>query len=181
MVIFSIYIYLIKYGTEEKFEVTSSFSKPKLITKILILIICFTLMTFAANKVLDSSVTIVEALNISSSFFGVIVLGIASALPELMTVLIACWKRKVAISAGVLIGSNITNPMFALGLGAIISTYTVPRVVIFYDLPIKIVTALLIFFMLWKEQIMKKTSGIALIILYLIYIYFRNRYYPVDF
>ncbi len=138
-------------------------------------------MGYAADIVLNASVVIVETLNISSSFFGIIVLGIATALPELMTVLIACLKRKSGISAGVLIGSNITNPMFALGSGAIISTYIVPGVVIMYDLPIKIFTAILIYIMLRKNETMSRAGGILLIALYLIYIYLRNIYFPIDY
>ena len=38
-------------------------------------------------------------------------------------------EKESGMSAGILLGSNVTNPMFAVGLGAIISTYTVPGVI----------------------------------------------------
>jgi cation:H+ antiporter len=108
-------------------------------------------------------------------------LGVAVALPELTTSLIAVFKKKKAISAGILIGSNVTNPMFALGLGALISTYTVPHVIILFDLPFKIFTALLILYFLWKHEILKKKNAIVLICIYLIYIYIRSLWFPIDF
>jgi len=177
-----VYLYLLhKYDIDDDTEQVSSTGNPGLTVNIIILSGGFLIMGFAADKVLDASVEIVETLNISSSFFGIIVLGIATALPELMTVLVACLKRKTAISAGVLIGSNITNPMFALGLGAMLSTYTVPGVVIMYDLPVKIFTAILIYIMLRKNETINRPGGILLIVLYLIYIYLRNVYFPVDY
>jgi cation:H+ antiporter len=177
-----LYLYLLRrYGDDDSLEAISKIDDPKLISDITILTISFIIMALCANEVLDSSVAIVEDLNISSSFFGIIVLGIAAALPELTTAITAGRKKKTALSTGVLIGSNVTNPLFALGSGALISTYTVPYAVIFYDLPVKIVTAILIYLMLWKGRTMKKSSGMLLIVLYLVYIYVRRIYYPVDF
>lgn len=49
--------------------------------------------------------------------------------------------REILLSLGTLVGSNITNPTLAVGVGAVISTYNVPQVVIVFDLPVKIVTA----------------------------------------
>jgi len=149
------------------------------VKRIVLLVLCFAIMAIAADRMLAYSEVLVDALPISASFFGIIVLGIATAFPELMTSVIAAWKKKAKISAGILIGSNITNPMFALGLGALISTYTVPSVVVFYDLPVKIITALLILGLLWKGKLSKR-SGILLIIIYLVYLFVRNMMFPVD-
>lgn len=146
---------------------------------VFIILFSFVAMTFAANSMLKNSEIIVQNLSISASFFGVIFLGIASAFPELTTSLIAVFKKKAKISAGILIGSNITNPMFALGLGALISTYTIPSVVIWFDLPIKIATAFLIFFMLRKGHLSKK-NAVVLMGLYVLYLILRNMYFPAD-
>jgi cation:H+ antiporter len=146
-----------------------------------LIIVCFIIMGFIADKVLDSSTFFVQMLPISASFFGVIMLGIASALPELMTSLIAVLKKKQDISAGILIGSNITNPLFGIGLGALISKYTVPNVVVFYDLPVKIFTAVLIYWFLWRSEDLNKIESIALISLFVLYLAFRFIYFPVDF
>jgi len=148
---------------------------------ILLVIVLFGVMGFAANFVLESSIVLVEAWGISASFFGIIILGVASAMPELMTSLIALKKGKGIISAGILIGSNVTNPMFALGIGAIMSTYTVPPVVIWYDLPVKIITALMIYYFLRKGKQLSKPKATLLIGIYFAYLLLRQIYFPVDF
>lgn len=175
------YLYVLKKYGMIKREATKIISKNKdhVVKNTSIVIISFILMTIAADKMLQHSEILVEALPISASFFGIIILGVVTAFPELTTSLIAVFKHRARISAGILIGSNITNPMFALGLGAMISSYTVPNVVVVYDLPFKIFTGILLLYMLLKGKL-KKRNAIILIILYLAYLFFRNMYFPID-
>ncbi|MAG73757.1 hypothetical protein CL620_05540 [archaeon] len=107
-------------------------------------------------------------------------LGVASALPELTTALVGVFKHQKGVSAGVLIGSNITNPMMGLGLGALISGYTVPSVVVLYDLPVKIGTGLLIFYFLWRNEKLNKWEAISLMALFAVYLVVRQTYFPGD-
>ena len=174
-------IYLKKSKISERFDAANHLSKKQISLAIILILISFIIMAFVADKVLDASTILVESLPISASFFGVILLGIATALPELMTSLIAVIKNKKGMSAGILIGSNITNPLFGIGLGALISTYTVPNVIMFYDLPVKIATAFLIYYFLWKRKDLTKKESIILISLFIIYLVVRQIYFPVDF
>ena len=143
--------------------------------------VAFTIMAFAANTVIKTSTKLVAELPISASFFGVLLLGIASALPELTTALVAVFKNKKGISAGVLIGSNVTNPLMGLGLGAMISGYAIPRVTMLYDLPFKIGIACLIFWFLWRNEKLNKWESITLIAIFIAYLVLRNFLFPVDF
>lgn len=176
-----IYLYVLKkFDLYDGEEVEIEKDGDNLVKSISIIVISFALMTIAADMMLQHSEVLVKAMNISASFFGIIILGIVTAFPELTTSLIAVFKKKAKISAGILIGSNITNPMFALGLGALISSYTVPGVVVMFDLPFKIITGFLLFFMLLKGKL-KKWHAVVLILLYLAFLFFRNMYFPVDF
>ncbi|MBW2997033.1 hypothetical protein KY349_01690, partial [Candidatus Woesearchaeota archaeon] len=173
------YLFILKkYGMTEEDSIIQD-KDNRTWKHVVIVLASFVLMAFAADKMVNHSVILVRQLPISASFFGVILLGIAAAFPELMTALLAVYRKKAKISAGVLIGSNITNPMFALGLGAMISSYTVPNVVVWYDLPVKIATALLILWFLWKGKL-KKRNAVILILLYLAYLFFRQMFFPAD-
>jgi cation:H+ antiporter len=150
-------------------------------TSFFLIFICFLIMALSAEKVLAASTVLVSTLPISASFFGVFILGIASALPELTTSLIAALKHKKDISAGILLGSNITNPMMGIGIGAMISTYTVPNVLVYLDLPVKIFTGFLIFYFLHKDEDINKKKGIILICIFILYLIARRFLFPVDF
>ncbi|MDH5512750.1 MAG: hypothetical protein OEY27_05985 [Gammaproteobacteria bacterium] len=141
---------------------------------------CFAAMALVANPVLAAAERLVGMLPLSASLFGVLVLGVCAALPELMTALVSLRQGQRDISAGILIGSNITNPLFGAGLGALISGYTVPAVIVEYDLPVKITTGVLLYVFLWRHEQLGRGAAFALFGLYFGYVVLRGALFPAD-
>jgi cation:H+ antiporter len=135
-----------------------------------------------ATYVLSATEIIVDRTGVGGSLIGVITLGLASALPELTTALAGIRHKEVGISLGTLIGSNITNPLLAIGGGALMSTYAVPRPLIAWDLPWATLTGMLLWAILWfNSGKLGKKSAIYLIVIYFVYILFRSLFFNVDF
>lgn len=151
-----------------------------LATLVAVVIAGFAIMGYTAEHVLLSAENLVALLPVSASMLGILILGTASALPELATSLTAIRKKQADMSAGILIGSNVTNPLMGIGLGAAISTYTVPGVIITYDLPFKILTAGLIYLSLYKHEKLRKTDAVILLSLFFCYLMIRFLFFPVD-
>jgi len=147
-------------------------AKPKIniFYEIFLSIISLAGLIICAEVVLQQIENFVITYNLEASLIGIVTLGIATALPELTTAVIGILKGKPAISLGTLIGSNITNPMLALGLGAMISTYSVPVPVFEYDLPFKAISAGIILAIFWKGMPVKKKYGIIMILMYFAYL-----------
>lgn len=141
----------------------------------------FIAMGLLADPVLAAAERLVALLPFSASLFGVLVLGICAALPELMTALVSILKGQRDIAAGILIGSNITNPLFGAGLGALISGYAVPAVIVVYDLPVKIATGALLFVFLWRRENLSHREALILLALYIGYVLLRAVFFPADF
>ena len=146
---------------------------------------------------------------ISGSMIGVATIGLVSATPEFVTALSAVRKGAEGLSLGTLIGSNITNPLMGVGLGAAISGYSVPSPLIQWDLPVQIATAVLLVTYLWNRQrtgnllapifsalgmnrtatklegmengVLTALGGILLVLLYFGYLAVRAIYFGVDF
>jgi cation:H+ antiporter len=137
-------------------------------------------MAISAHFVLKVSERWVNLLPISSSFLGVIILGTVSAFPELVTSVISLRKGKKNVSAGVLIGSNITNPLLGIGIGALISTYTVPVVIYEFDLPVKIVTAGLLLIFFRTSEVLTRLESAIVLLSFIAYIVLRPLLYAVD-
>ncbi len=171
------YLYVLNRFGRKKSRISAK--KENVLKETLIIVISFVIMSIAADIMLSHSIAVLKDVKISASFFGVFLLGIAAAFPELMASVLAIFKKKANISAGILIGSNITNPMLALGLGSLISTYSVPKAVVWFDLPIKIGTALLLLWYLSKGKL-EKRNAIVLMTLYILYLLLRNTFLPVD-
>lgn len=150
-----------------------------------------------------------EYTGLSGSMIGVASVGIVSAFPEMITAITGLRHGSEGISLGTLIGSNITNPLLAIGSGAIISTYAVPRPLVLWDLPMETATAgVLLLYMFSKERVgniiakparkigmtglarrMEGTENrvisiagaLLLVALYFLYIYVRFNYFQYDF
>ena len=78
--------------------------------------LCFVLVAVVTDRVVEAARLLVDLLPLSASLFAVLFLGMASALPEFSTALLSILRGEREISAGILIGSNVTNPL--LGVGA---------------------------------------------------------------
>ena len=135
----------------------------------------------SATVTLQIAEFIVQSTSIGGSFIGVITLGVASALPELTTALAGLRNGEHGICLGTLVGSNITNPLLGIGLGALTSTYWVPRGLIYWDLPWETLTGAFLLVMLWLTKgRLNRWAAVYLVLLYVAYIGFRAVFFMVD-
>ena len=190
-ILYSLYL----YHDERKFyqaednvpmseEISDSVPKTKRQVAIdsLITVFLLTLTVLAASQVLRITEIVVNRTNISGSLLGVVTLGLASAMPELSTALAGVRHKEFGISLGTLIGSNITNPLVGIGLGALISKYAVPRPLILWDLPWETLTGILLWIILWaRKGKLGKRESFYLMAMYFIFIILRAVIFPADF
>ncbi len=131
--------------------------------------------------VLDVTEFVVEQTGLGSSLIGVFSLGLASALPELFTAIHGIREGAAGISLGTLIGSNITNPLVAIGGGSLLSTYFVPKPLVYWDLPMETVTAgLLLLYLFQTDRKLDRWGAAYLMVLYFVYAFVRMQYFAVD-
>ncbi len=139
------------------------------------------LTILSAQVVLEVTELIVHATGVGGSLIGVVTLGIASAMPELMTAISGIRNKEQGVSLGTLIGSNITNPLLAIGGGALVSTYWVPRPLVMWDLPWETITGAILWAILWfRGGKLTKRWAFYLIFLYIFYITFRILFFAID-
>lgn len=135
----------------------------------------------AATYVLRITELVVLRTGIGGSLIGVLTLGVASAMPELITALAGIRHKEHGVSLGTLVGSNITNPLVAIGGGALVSSYWVPRPLIVWDLPWETVTGMILWGILWFSRgKLNKLHAFYLIGMYFVYIIFRAWFFAVD-
>lgn len=75
--------------------------------------------------VVDSAVSIAHYFGVSERIIGLTIASIGTSLPELVTSVIATIKRQNDIAVGNVVGSNIFNIFFILGVGGVISPITI--------------------------------------------------------
>ena len=135
----------------------------------------------SAMIALQATEIVVARTGIGGSLIGVVTLGVASALPELITAISGVKQGDSGISLGTLIGSNITNPLVAIGGGALISSYWVPSPLVLWDLPWETITGAVLWIVLWfNKGKMGKWTAYYLIGLYFFYVILRFSFFSVD-
>lgn len=135
----------------------------------------------AATYVLRITELVVMRTGVGGSLIGVVTLGVASAMPELITALAGIRHGEKGVSLGTLVGSNITNPLVAIGGGALVSSYWVPGPLIQWDLPWETITGVILWAILWfSNGKLKRGHAFYLIGMYFVYIIFRALFFAVD-
>jgi cation:H+ antiporter len=135
----------------------------------------------SAQIVLHITEFIVGVTGIGGSLIGVLTLGIASALPEFTTAVSGIRNKAHGISLGTLVGSNITNPLVAIGGGALVSTYWVPRPLVLWDLPWETLTGAILWGILWfRKGKLGRGGALYLMALYFVYLASRALFFAVD-
>lgn len=77
-------------------------------------------VVIGSQLVIDGAVAIAAFFQIPTLVIGLSIVAVGTSLPELATSLVAIMKGEDAISVGNLLGSNIFNLLFVMGIGALI-------------------------------------------------------------
>ena len=137
---------------------------------ILSLIAGFAILIYSSHIVVDNAIVVAEAWGVAQSLIGVAIVGLGTSLPEIAISLAAIRKGAFRLSVGNLLGANIADILFAVGLGGAISGLIVNNNLLWFDIPaLFIVSALALFFFRTNKKIAKK-EAIILIGVYLAYI-----------
>jgi len=137
--------------------------------------VCFIILGIVALKiggdlVVENAKLIATALNISEKIIGLTIVAIGTSLPELVTSVTAAIKGNNDIAIGNIVGSNIFNLLFIIGVSAVITpitynmSYNFDMIILFIAMIL-----MLIFPFIKPKDEMSRTNGAIFAMLYIIY------------
>lgn len=85
------------------------------------IVLGLTMLVGGGKLVVDSAISIAEHAGLSEKLIGLTILAAGTSLPELATSVVAAFKRNTDIAIGNVVGSNIFNILFILGLTGLIN------------------------------------------------------------
>ena len=109
-------LYMAKKGGEEGDEIRDLTLWQALLYTVLGLV----LIVWGANIAVDASTALARIFGLSERFIGLTVVALGTSLPELFTSVTAARKGNADIAIGNIVGSNIFNILFVVGLSAMI-------------------------------------------------------------
>lgn len=122
------------------------------------------------NLFLDSAVELAHAMGISEFAISVTVVAVGTSLPELTTCIIAAMRGNSALALGNVLGSNIFNILFILGVSSAISPIEGKGVELMdYAMLVGSATMLWLFAVTGKKRQIDRWEGALAVILYVAY------------
>ena len=133
-------------------------------------VIGLVLIVAGSNFVVKSATFIATALGLSQRFIGLTIVALGTSLPELFTSVTAAMKKNSDIAVGNIVGSNIFNILFIVGLSGLIIPVPFDPAFRFDTLVSGIAAILLLLCSLPKKRL-SRIAGIFFLICYAVYFY----------
>lgn len=169
LLFFGIFMYyLIAMAITSKDDDCEDIEEMPLKKSILLSIIGIIGIVFGGKIVVDSASAIAIQWGMSETLVGLTIVAIGTSLPELVTSVVAAKKNQSDIALGNVIGSNMFNAFFILGISATIHPIEIGASVITDLVVLLIVTLITYAFAISKKKV-NKMEGATLVIIYIIY------------
>ncbi len=142
------------------------------------------LLILGGKLTVDGAINIASLLGISQAFIGLTIVAIGTSLPELVTSVLAAMRNKADIAVGNIVGSNIFNVFWIMGVSAVIHPIQLDPV-LNVDLFVAILATVVLFlavhtghvprriFLFWKQRqahVIERSDGIIMLLLYFSYV-----------
>jgi cation:H+ antiporter len=130
-------------------------------------------LTLGGKWIVDGAIVIAQNLGMSESLIGLTVVAVGTSLPELATSAVAAYRRNVEIAVGNVVGSNIFNVFFVLGISSILKPLPF-QARNNLDIGVVILSSLLLFLFMFtgKKRSLDRWEGAVFLALYGAYIVF---------
>jgi cation:H+ antiporter len=127
-------------------------------------------LTLGGHWIVTGSIKIAAQFGLSEAMIGLTVVALGTSLPELATSMVAAYKKNMDIAVGNVIGSNIFNLFFVLGISAVIKPLP------FYeasmaDTGMTIFSNILLFGLVFigRKHILQRWQGTVFVLIYFLY------------
>lgn len=126
-------------------------------------------LVWGSTLTVESACNIARYIGVSERVIGLTIIAIGTSLPELVTSVIAAHKHESDIAIGNIIGSNIFNILFVLGITGIISPIPFNPAFLF-DGAIALLAVLLLYLFSVRKKQLTRPHGFIFVAIYIAYV-----------
>lgn len=147
----------------------SSEPEAPVLKLVLLLVIGVVLIILGSNLTVDSATFIAKNFGVSDRIIGLTIVAFGTSLPELATCIAAAIKKNADIAIGNIVGSNIFNILFVLGLSSLITPIEYSSDFMMDSILCIITGILLLVLVMNKPMKLKRIGGVIMVVGYLAY------------
>jgi cation:H+ antiporter len=138
---------------------------------LILLLSGFAFLIIGGNLIVTHASQFARKIGISERVIALTIVSIGTSLPELATSITAVRKRNVDLAIGNVVGSNLFNIFFILGLSSLMSPLSIPETTNIDTLfNIGISMLLFIFIFTGKGRKLDRWEGILFVLIYIVYL-----------
>lgn len=174
LALFSIFMYyLIEMAitSKEEMDLNEAEEKMPMGKSILLSVLGVVGIIIGSQIVVDAATNIAVSWGMSQNLVGLTIVSIGTSLPEFVTSVVAARKGESDIAIGNVVGSNIFNIFFVLGISSTIHQIQVHPIV-FIDMLVMILVTLIIYILATTKRTINRSEGLCAILLYAAYMVF---------
>jgi len=127
------------------------------------------MLASGARLMVSSAVNVAESYGVSTAVIGLTVMALGTSLPELAASLVSAVNDESAISLGNVLGSNMLNMLFVVGLVSLIHPLQVDTLSLSTHLPVMLGFGALLFPLAWTGYRITRMEGFVMLIAFLGY------------
>lgn len=125
-------------------------------------------LVYGSNMVVDSATAIAQHVGVSDRVIGLTLIALGTSLPELVVCIIAAIKRQYDLAIGNIVGSNIFNILFVLGMAAAIRP--IPFQIAFLtDTAVALGAITMLILFTYRSSKLTRIGGIVFLLSYIAY------------
>ena len=163
--------YLAKKGDDSSADdVPELTEKDKLPILIIITLIGLVSIVLGSDLTVSAAKNIAQTIGIDDRTISLTVVAFGTSLPELITCIAASLKKKSDIAIGNIIGSNIFNILFVVGLASVFSPSVMPYGQAFViDTIVAIAAAVILGLLVLRKKELSRIGGVIMLVAYAVY------------
>lgn len=174
LVLFAAYIYMcFRFDTANQTETTENEKVIKPALAAVLIVAGLAGLVFGGRMFVNSATSIAKMLNVSDKLIAITILAGGTSMPELVTCIVAAFKKKGQLALGNILGSNVFNILLILGGSALIHPLSMAGMS-YVDLGALLLSALVIWASIHtnKKNQLDRADGLLLLILEAAYMTF---------
>nr|WP_307776044.1 hypothetical protein [uncultured Cetobacterium sp.] len=110
----------------------------------ILLLVSFVILIKGADIFIDGSSKVAKIFKIPELIIGIIIVGFGTSAPELAVNIAAVMKGSNELAVGNIVGSNMFNILFIIGVVAIFNPMTIDDKLATFDFPFAVLSAVLL-------------------------------------
>ena len=118
-----------------------------MLLNLIFIIVGIVLVLWGADRLTEGSVAVAERMNIPHIVIGLTVVAMGTSMPEFCVSLISALKGTPDLAVGNVVGSNIFNSLFIVGITAAIAPMAILRATVMKDIPFALVASVILLMM----------------------------------